>query len=139
MATWVTPLASSQSRKASRSAVVVPKVRTCCSRAPFALGTRTQAAAASVAEPEALVEAHQMGRGIDMHAAADGFEHCSHEGDGRALAVGACDMDDRGEPILRVAEIGEQPPDAVEREIDRLWIEGVETIEYVLRSVAVQD
>src|SRR5437867_11893279 len=44
MATWVTSWASSQSRKAKSSAAVVPKVRTCCSRAPFDAGTRTQAA-----------------------------------------------------------------------------------------------
>src|SRR2546425_1579649 len=44
MATWVTSWASSQSRKAKTSAAVVPKVRTCCSRAPFDAGTRTQAA-----------------------------------------------------------------------------------------------
>src|SRR5215831_3719660 len=43
MATRVTWKASSQLRRPSRSATVVPNVRTWCSRAPFAPGTRTQA------------------------------------------------------------------------------------------------
>jgi hypothetical protein len=48
-------------------------------------------------------------------------------------------MDDRRQPVLRIAKIGEQPPDAVKREIDRLRIERVEAIEYALGSIAVQD
>ena len=56
------------------------------------------------AEAEALVEAHEMRRGIDMHALAGRFEHRAHERDGRALAVGAGDMDDRRQFPLRMAE-----------------------------------
>ena len=54
-----------------------------------------QPPAARRAEPEALVEAHQMRRGVDMDALARRLQHRAHEGDGRALAVGAGDVDDR--------------------------------------------
>src|SRR5438105_2702944 len=43
IATWVTPYPPSQSRNASSSAVVVPNVRTCCSRTLVRPGTRTHA------------------------------------------------------------------------------------------------
>ena len=60
------------------------------------------------ADAEALVEAHQMRRGVDVHAAAGRLQHRAHEGDGRAFAVGAGDMDDRRHAPLRMAERAEQ-------------------------------
>ena len=42
---------------------------------------RDQHAAARGAEPEALVHAHQIGRGVDVHALARGFEHRAQERD----------------------------------------------------------
>ena len=58
-------------------------------------GVRHQHAAARSPEPETLVHAHQVGRGIHMDARAGRFEHGAHERDGRSLAVGAGDVDDR--------------------------------------------
>ena len=75
------------------------------------------------AEPVALVETHQMRRGIDMHALAGGLQDRAHEGDGRALAVGAGDVDHRRQVPLGMAERGEQPLDAVERQVDALGMQ----------------
>ena len=58
-----------------------------------------------------------------MHALARGLEDRAHERDGRALAVGAGDVDDRRQPPLRMAERGEQPLDAAERQIDALGMQ----------------
>ena len=74
-----------------------------------------------------------------MGTIASRLRHGAQIGDGRALAVGSGDMNDRRQLILRIAEVGEQPPHAVERKIDSLWIERVEAIEYALWGVAVQD
>ena len=46
-------------------------------------------------EADALVEAHEVRRGIDVDAIAGRFEAGAHRRDRRALAVGAGDMDDR--------------------------------------------
>ncbi len=80
-------------------------------------------AVACDAQPEALVEAHQMRRGVDVHALARGFQHGAQEGDGRALAVGAGDVDHRRQFALGMIECGEQPLDAVERQIDPLGMQ----------------
>ena len=42
------------------------------------------------------------------------------EGADRALAVGAGDMDDRRQLALGIAELGQQPQDAVQRQVDLL-------------------
>ncbi len=49
-----------------------------------------------------------------------GFEAGAQEGDGRALAVGAGDMDHRRQPTLRLAQRRQQPQHAVERQVDEL-------------------
>ena len=63
-------------------------------------------------ELDALVEAHQMRRGVDVHALAGRLQHRLEEGRHRPLAVGAGDMDDRRQAILRIAELGQQRLDA---------------------------
>ena len=69
---------------------------------------------------DALVEAHQMRRGVDVHALARRLQHGLEVGDGRALAVGAGDVDDGRQAGFRVAELGQQPLDAAERQVDQL-------------------
>ena len=87
------------------------------------VGVGHQHAAAGLPQAEALVEAHQIGRGVDVHAQAGGLQHRAQEGDGRALAVGAGDMDDRRQLALGMAERGEHAPHAVERQIDPLGMQ----------------
>ena len=58
-----------------------------------------------------------------MHAVARRLQHRAHEGDGRALAVGAGDMDDRRQPPLRMAERVEHAPHPVERQVDALGMQ----------------
>ena len=67
------------------------------------LEERRRASSSSISSPasaDALVEAHQMGRGVDMHALARRLQHGAQIGDDRALAVGAGDMDDRRQAAL---------------------------------------
>ena len=62
-----------------------------------------------------------------MHLLAARFQNRPHEGDGRALAVGSRDMDDRRQAFLRRAEIGEQALDAAERQVDDAGMQRRET------------
>ena len=59
-------------------------------------------------DADALVEAHQMRRGIDVHALPRRLGHRAQEGTGAALAVGAGDMDHRWQPTLRMIELLQQ-------------------------------
>ncbi len=58
-----------------------------------------------------------------MHAQPGRFEDRAHERDGRALAVGAGDMDDRRKIAFRMPDRREQPPNAIEREVDQLGMQ----------------
>ncbi len=58
-----------------------------------------------------------------MHAQSRRLENRAHEGDGRALAVGAGDVDRARQPPLRVAERGENAPHPVKRQIDALGMQ----------------
>ncbi len=53
-----------------------------------------------------------MRRGVDVHDEARSLQDRAHEGDGRALAVGAGDVDRRRQALLRRAEALEQALDA---------------------------
>ena len=90
-------------------------------RAEF--GIADQLAAVLLSDAEPLVDANQIRRRIDMHAFARRFEDGAHEGDGRALAIGAGDMDHRRQMPLRMIERVKHPLDAIEREIDALGMQ----------------
>ena len=77
-----------------------------------------QDAAADLAEPIALVDTHQPGRGENVDAQAGGFEHRAQIGDRRALAIGAGDMDHRRQLALGMVELREQPVHALKPERD---------------------
>ena len=96
----------------------------------FAFGQRLgqrgivdELAAALAADAKALVEVDQIGRGIDVHALAGRFEDRAHEGNGRAFAVGAGDMDQRRQFLFRMIERGKQALDAIERQVDALGMQ----------------
>ena len=72
-------------------------------------------------DDNALVEAHQMRGGVDVYGMSGGLKDRAQEGDGRALAVGAGDMKERRQRLLRIAETGQRRLDAVERQIDDDW------------------
>ena len=59
-------------------------------------------------DPDALVEADEVRAGEDMDRVARRFERGAEEGAGRALAVGAGDVEDRRKLVLRAAEPVEQ-------------------------------
>jgi hypothetical protein len=65
-----------------------------------------QAAAAWLREAVTLVEPHQIGRGVNVHALFRGFEDRARKRDGRALAVGPGHMDQRRQTALGMAERG---------------------------------
>ena len=62
---------------------------------------------------DALVELHQIGRGIQPNPVAGLLQNRSGHAGGRALAVGARQMD-KFQPVLRVAERRTQRTDAVQ-------------------------
>ena len=76
--------------------------------------------AARAGKLDALVEAHEMRRRIDVHARAGGFEDRLQVGGDRALAVGAGDVHDRRQLRVRIAQLAEQPLDTAERQVDQL-------------------
>ena len=80
-------------------------------------------------EPDALVEAREMRRGVDVHPRAGGLEPGAQHRHHRALAVGAGDVDHRRQPPLGVAERGEQPLDAAERQVDHLGMQRRQALE----------
>ena len=55
-----------------------------------------------------------------MHALAERLGDGAGEGEERAFAVGAGDMQHRRQLLLRMTERGKQPLDAPERQVDRL-------------------
>ena len=61
-----------------------------------------------------------MRRAIDVNFQSLRFQHRAAEGAGRALAVGAGDMDHRRQLALGMIELIEQPQDAVQHQIDLL-------------------
>jgi hypothetical protein len=69
-------------------------------------------------EADALVKADEMRRGVGMNAVAAGFETGAQRRDGRALAVGAGDVNRRRQLVLRIAERGQQAFDAGQRQVD---------------------
>ena len=98
------------SAKAMNAAAVVISKKVMCSpalircasrkrRDEFVLADRTRLAVRT-GELDALVKAHEVRRGVDVHALAGGLQHRLQEGDRRALAVGARDMDDRRQALL---------------------------------------
>ena len=93
-----------------------------------------EAAATDCPEPNALVEADEMRRGVDMHLPPVGFEHRPHEGGGRPLAVGAGDVDHRRQAPLGMAEIGHQHIDPLEREIDLARVQMEQALQDGVRS-----
>ncbi len=70
-------------------------------------------------ELDALVEADEVRRGVDVGPLARRLQHGLEERGGGALAVGAGNMNDRRETLLRVAQLGEQRLDAAERKVDQ--------------------
>ena len=82
------------------------------------LFVRNEPSLARGGEPKALVEAHEMRRGIDVHAQPRRLQDRAHESDGGTLAVGAGDMDCRRQPPLGMTERGEDAPHSIERQID---------------------
>ena len=82
-----------------------------------------QPAAVLLPDAKPLVEAHQIRRCIDMHALARRFEDGARKCDGRALAVGAGDVDRRRQPPLRMIERGEDARHAIEAEVDALGMQ----------------
>src|SRR5262249_29387561 len=79
-----------------------------------------EAAFALGAKSKALVEAHEVRRGIDVHAQSRSLQDRARESHGRALAIGAGDMDGRRRPPLRIPERRQNAPHTIERQVDAL-------------------
>ena len=68
-------------------------------------------------DADPLVVADQVRAGEGMHLLARRLERGAQEGAGRSLAVGAGDMEDGRQPVLRAAQLVEQRGDAIEAEL----------------------
>jgi hypothetical protein len=86
-------------------------------------GIADKLSAATMAKPDPLVKMQEMRRCIDVDAAPSRLKDRPHEGNGRALAIGASNMDDGRQPKLRMAERFKQSHDAAERKVDLLWVQ----------------
>ena len=87
-------------------------------------------------EQEALVVVHQMRRHVALHAPAGRLEHRVQHRERRALAVGAGDVHHRRQLPLGVAERCQQPLDALEREVDGLWVQALQAGQDQVTAVA---
>ena len=85
---------------------------------------------AEAAQPVALMPRDQMGRGVNMDRSAVGFKDRAAEGGNRPFAIGSRHMDDGRQALLRIAELGKQLPDSIEREIIALRMTGKEPLDF---------
>ena len=79
--------------------------------------------AARAGKLDTLVKAHEMRRRIDVHARAGGFDDRFQVGGDGALAVGAGNVHDRRQLLVRIAQLAEQPLDTAERQVDQLRVQ----------------
>jgi hypothetical protein len=89
---------SAGSRAKARKAAAVVISKKVIGASPLAVSQ------ASSSATDALVKAHQMRRGVDLDPLSRRLQHGAQEGERRALAVGAGDMDHRCQPLFRMAE-----------------------------------
>ena len=75
-------------------------------------------AATATSKTNALIEPHEMGRGIDVNAQACGFQNRAQIGDRRSLAVGARDMDHRRQLAFGMTKRFQEPMHSLQAEID---------------------
>ena len=71
-----------------------------------------------------------------MHAPTGGFPDGAQEGTGAAFAVGAGDVDDRGQALFGIAELGQQPVQPIEAEIHQPRVQAREPSEHGVGVVA---
>ena len=69
-----------------------------------------------------------------MDAQTRRLQDCPQEGDGRAFAIGAGDMDHWRQAALGVAERVKDAPHAIEREIDQPWVQPQEARDDGIRA-----
>ena len=65
-------------------------------------------------QPYPLVEADEVGAGIDMNALPGCLDRRAQKGTGRSLAIGSCDVKDRWQMLLRIAQPREQGGDPLQ-------------------------
>ena len=73
--------------------------------------------------PDALMEPHQMRRGVGMNRQACRFHHVAEIGNRRTLAIGAGHMDDRRQLALGMAKDRQKPLHAPQAEVDDLGMQ----------------
>ena len=89
-------------------------------------------------QADALGEADEVGRGEDVDLEARRLGDGPQVGDGRALAVGAGDMDHRRQAALGMAQRGREATHAAEGEVDTLGMQGAQALQRrVVRSQVV--
>ena len=79
--------------------------------------------AAFVRDAETLVEADQIGRGVNMHPLLCRLQDRAHERDGGAFAVGAGHMNEWRQTPFGMSEQSQEPFDAIEFQVDPLGMQ----------------
>jgi hypothetical protein len=86
-------------------------------------------------DADALMEAHQVRRGIDMHALTRRLQHGAQVGDDRTLAVGAGDMHHRRQLSFGISDQTQQTFDARELQVDDLRMEPHHALQHDVAGV----
>ncbi len=74
-------------------------------------------------QPDTFVKPRQMRRCIGMHALVCGLKTCADHGQCAAFAVGAGNMHHGRYGILRIVQSGQQPPDAVQCQVNHFGVQ----------------
>ena len=90
-----------------------------------------RAAPALLTDAVTFVPIDQMRRCVDVNAETGSLQDGAGKGGHRALAVGARHMNDRRQPILRIAEDIEQPGDPVKREVEALRVKRQQLVDFL--------
>ena len=86
-------------------------------------------------QPDAFVKPGEVGRGIGVDPGARRLQPRAQHGLGRAFAIGAGDVDHRGQMLFGVAQGGQQAVHAVQRQVDDLGVQGHHPFQNGVRAV----
>ena len=78
---------------------------------------------------DAFMEFREMRRGIGMNSSPRPFETCADHGLRAAFAIGAGQMNDAWQPVLRVIQSTQKPPHPVQSQINDLRMKGHHPLE----------
>jgi hypothetical protein len=88
---------------------------------------RDQLASAWSTDPEALIETDKVRRRVGMHALSRGLKNRTQEGDRRAFAICAGNMNDRWQFFFGMIKRRKETLQAIKRQVDALGVQRCQT------------